>query len=227
MGEVALVCGAGGALGQAVVSAFALRGDRVVAAARRPLTVDPIETWTGSVRSEVVDLAAPDEVEALWDRLAGHGERPRWLVNTVGGFGGGDVAGTEPEDYRRLLDLNLATTWWSCGIAARRMEAGGAIVNVSSRAAVSGGAKAAVYAVAKAGVVRLTQVLAEELASKSIRVNVILPSVMDTADNRASMSTAAMAHAVPTEDVAAVVTHLCSDAARAITGATIPVYGMA
>lgn len=227
MADVALVCWAGGALGEAVVSAFAGRGDRVVAAARRPLAFDPGTPAAGAVRSEVVDLAEPAEVEALWDRLAERGERPRWLVNTVGGFGGGSVSATEPADYRRLLDLNLTTTLWSCRAAARRMEPGGAIVNVSSRTAVAGGTKAAVYAVAKAGVIRLTQVLADELAARSIRVNVILPSVMDTPDNRASMPPTAMERAVPTADVAAVIAHLCSDAARAITGATVPVYGMA
>lgn len=227
MGDIALVCGAGGALGQAVVAAFAVRGDRVVAVARRPLAFDPGTPAAGAVRSEVVDLAEPAEVEALWDRLAERGERPRWLVNTVGGFGGGGVAETEPDDYRRLVDLNLTTTLWSCRAAARRMEPGGAIVNVSSRTAVSGGAKAAVYAVAKAGVVRLTQVLAEELAGRSIRVNVILPSVMDTAENRVSMPPAAMERAVPTQDVSAVIAHLCSDASRAVTGATIPVHGTA
>lgn len=223
MGDVVLVCGATGALGEAVVRTFAARGDRVVAAGRRALAVD---SALRTVRTEVVDLAVPAEVDALWDRLDASGEVPRWLVNTVGGFRGGTVAGTEPDQYRFVHDLNLATTWWSCRAAANRMQAGGAIVNVSSRSAVAGGAKAAAYAVAKAGVVRLTEVLAEELAGKAVRVNVVLPSVMDTADNRAGMPAAALRAAVPPEDVAAVVTFLCSDAARAVTGAVVPVYGL-
>ncbi len=224
MADVALVCGASGALGAAVVRAFAARGDHVVAAARDGMELDPGLGET--VRAEVVDLAVPDAVEALWDRLDSGGNRPRWLVNAAGGFRGGSVADTEPEQYRFVHDLNLATTWWSCRAAARRMDAGGAIVNVSSRSAVSGGAKAAGYAVAKAGIVRLTEVLAEELAGRSVRVNALLPSVMDTAANRASMSPAALRAAVPTEQVAAVATFLCSDAARAVTGAVIPVYGL-
>lgn len=224
MADVVLVCGAGGALGGAVVRAFAARHDRVVAAARQPLDVEPRLRET--VRAETVDLTLPDDVEALWDRLEERGERPRWVVNTAGGFRAGTVADTEPADYRFVHDLNLATTWWSCRAAARRMGAGGAIVNVSSRSAISGGAKAAGYAVAKAGVVRLTEVLAEELAGRSVRVNALLPSVLDTAANQASMPAVALRGAVPTEDVAAVATFLCSDAARAITGAAIPVYGL-
>lgn len=225
MADVVLVCGAGGALGQAVVHAFAARGDRVVAAGRHGTDVDP--SLRETVRAETVGLSVPDDVEALWDRLEERGERPRWLVNTAGGFRAGTVADTGPDEYHLVHDLNLGTAWWSCRSAARRMAGGGAIVNVSSRSAVAGGAKAAGYAVAKAGVVRLTEVLAEELAGRSVRVNALLPSVLDTAANRADMSAAALRGAVPTADVAAVATFLCSDAARAITGAIIPVYGLA
>lgn len=185
MTDVVLVGGATGALGQAVVRAFAARGDRVVAAAR---SLPEAEAGLAdAVRAEALDLADPEAVDRLWDRLEADGEGPRWLVNTAGGFRGGTVAGTEPDQYRFVHDLNVATTWWSCRAAAQRMAAGGAIVNVSSRSAVTGGSKAAAYAVAKAGVVRLTEVLAEELAGKAVRVNVVLPSVMDTAANRASM----------------------------------------
>ncbi len=221
MPDVVLVCGASGALGRAVVDTFAARGDRVVAAARRPAG-----DLADGVTVEAVDLAVPSEVEALWDRLLERGEPPRWLVNAVGGFRAGTVTATEPDQYRFVHDLNLATTWWSCRAAARRMTPGGAIVNVSSRTALSGGAKAAAYAVAKAGVVRLTEVLADELASSAIRVNAVLPSVMDTAGNRESMPPAALRAAVPTEDVASVIDFLCSDAARAVTGAVVPVYGL-
>ena len=212
--DVALVCGAGGALGGALVSAFLERGDRVVAADRQGAEAE-------GVRAEAVDLTSPDEVEALWQRLESDGERPRWLVNAVGGFRTGTVADSDPDGLRFLLDLNLGTAWWSCRSAARRMETGAAIVNVSARSALSGGSGSAAYAVSKAAVVRLTEVLAGELAERGVRVNALLPSVIATPAN------SGVEGAVPPEQIAAVAAFLCSDAAAPISGAAIPVYGRA
>jgi NAD(P)-dependent dehydrogenase (short-subunit alcohol dehydrogenase family) len=217
--DVALVCGASGALGQSLVAAFLERGDRVVAVERAAADSPP-----PGVRSEAVDLTVPEEVEALWDRLD---ETPRWVVNAVGGFRGGTVAKTEPDEFRFLVDLNLATTLWSCRAAARRLQPGGAIVNVASRTALVGGAGAAVYSVTKAAVARLTEVLADELAEQRVRVNAILPSVIDTAANRASMSADSLSNAVPPAQIAAVAGFLLSDAAAAVSGAVLPVYGWA
>jgi NAD(P)-dependent dehydrogenase (short-subunit alcohol dehydrogenase family) len=179
------------------------------------------------VRLEAADLSHPDEVEALWDRLEADGELPRWLVNGVGAFRGGTVAESEPDSYRFMHDVNLATAWWSCRAAARRMQPGGAIVNVAARLALTGGAGSAAYAVAKAGVVRLTQVLAGELAERQVRANAVLPSVIDTAANRAAIAPEAMRGAVPPEQIAAVAAFLLSDAAAAISGTVLPVYGRA
>jgi NAD(P)-dependent dehydrogenase (short-subunit alcohol dehydrogenase family) len=209
---VALVCGAGGALGRALVAAFLARGDRVVAADRQGVEAD-------GVRAEAVDLTSPDDVEALWERLEADGERPRWVVNAVGGFRTGTVADSDAEGLRFLLDLNLGTAWWSCRSAARRMEAGAAIVNVSARSALAGGTGSAAYAVSKAAVVRLTEVLAGELAERGVRVNALLPSVIATPAN------SGVAGAVPPEQIAAMAAFLCSDAAAPISGAAIPVYG--
>ena len=219
MGDVALVCGASGALGGALVAAFLERGDTVVAADR---SANP---RTDGARVEAVDLSKPNDVEALWNRLEADGQLPRWLVNAVGAFRGGTVADSEPESYGLMHDVNLATAWWSCRAAARRMQPGGAILNVAARSAVAGGSASAAYTVAKAGVVRLTQVLADELRERHIRVNAVLPSVIDTPANRAAMSPEAMRGAVPPEQIAAVVAFLCSDAATAVSGTALPVYG--
>jgi NAD(P)-dependent dehydrogenase (short-subunit alcohol dehydrogenase family) len=217
--DLALVCGGGGALGSALVEAFLARGDRVVAVDR----LFHEEPARPGLAHEAVDLTSPDDVEALWERLEA---TPRWLVNAVGGFRTGTVAESEPDDVRFMHDLNLATAWWSCRAGARRLQAGSAILNVSARAALVGGSGSAAYAVAKAGVVRLTQTLALELAERRVRVNAILPSVIDTPANRASSGGEAGAAVAPGE-LAAVVTFLCSDAASAVTGAIVPVYGWA
>ena len=224
MSEVALVCGGGGALGSALVAAFLARGDRVVAADRHPGGHD---NDPPGLRRVAVDLTNPDEIEELWKRLEEVGERPRWVVNAVGGFRSGTVAKSEPDDYRFVEDLNLGTAWWSCRSAARRLLEGDAIVNISSRSALVGGSGAAGYAVAKAATVKLTEVLAAELAARKVRVNAVLPSVIDTPANRESLSPERIAKAVPPEQIAAVVAFLCSDAAAAVTGAILPVYGWA
>jgi NAD(P)-dependent dehydrogenase (short-subunit alcohol dehydrogenase family) len=221
--DVAVVCGAAGALGQALVSAFAERGDVVVAVVRTAGRVEQRD----DVVEETADLADADSVEALWERLDGRGLRPRWLVNTAGGFRPGTVAESERDELRAVQELNLGTTWWSCRAAARRLEAGSAIVNVSSRAAVQGGAGSAAYAVAKAAVVRLTEVLAAELVDRRVRVNAILPAVIDTPQNRAWLSAERLETAVPPAQLASVALFLCSDAAAAVTGAVVPAYGWA
>ena len=202
MADVALVCGAGGALGSALVETLEARGDHVVPADH-----------------DVVDLTDADAVEAFWERLFGDGLEPRWLVNAAGGFRAATVAESDPDQLRGLLDLNLGTAWWSCRAAARRMPPGGAIVNVAARAAVSGGAGSAAYSVSKAAVVRLTQVLALELAERQVRVNAIMPALIATPANRE----AGIKGGVPPKEIAAVVAYLLSDAASAVTGAVVPV----
>jgi NAD(P)-dependent dehydrogenase (short-subunit alcohol dehydrogenase family) len=222
--DLALVCGAHGVLGRAVVDAFLARGDHVVAVGRDLLEHPPSDP---RLHAETADLAVADDVEALWERLERQDRRPRWVVNVAGGFRPGSVADSDPDHVRFVHDLNLSTVWWSCRAAARRLPAGAAMVNVASRSAVSGGRGAAAYAVANAGVTRLTEVLAAELAEARIRVNAILPSLIDTPDNRAAMSAERMRVAVPPGEVAAVASFLCSDAAAVVTGALVPVYGWA
>jgi NAD(P)-dependent dehydrogenase (short-subunit alcohol dehydrogenase family) len=197
--DLALVCGGAGALGRAIVEALRARGDDVVVADR-----------------DDVDLTDAHAVEAFWDALD---RTPRWVANAVGGFRAGTVAEAEPDDVRFLSELNLSTAWWSCRAAARRMQPESAVVNVAARSALTGGAGSAAYSVAKAGVVRLTQVLALELAEQRVRVNAVVPALIDTSANRA----AGLVGGTPPEEIAATVSFLLSDAAAAVTGAIVPV----
>lgn len=223
-----VVTGAGGVLGEAVVVDLVSQGHRVVAVGRVTEHVRALEqAHPGSVISEVADLTDPDAVDELWRRVDGRGEPVGFLVNTAGSFRGGGLVESSPEDYRHLLGVNLDTAWWSCRAAARRMrESGsGAIVNVAARSALEGGAGSTAYAVSKAAVVKLTQVLAGELKQSGIRVNTVLPSLIDTPANRAAFSAERMARAVAPEAIARVITFLCSEDAWPISGAAIPVYG--
>jgi NAD(P)-dependent dehydrogenase (short-subunit alcohol dehydrogenase family) len=223
-----VVTGAGGVLGRAVVAELVSQGHRVVAVARATKDAKALEdAYPGAVVGEAADLTDPDAVDELWQRLDSRDEQIDFLVNAAGGFGGGSLVESNPGDYRHLLGLNLDTAWWSSRAAARRMResGGGAIVNVAARAALEGGAGSIAYAVAKGAVVKLTQVLAGELKQSGVRVNAVLPSLIDTPANRAAFSAERMAKAVPPDAIARVITFLCGEDAWPISGAAIPVYG--
>jgi NAD(P)-dependent dehydrogenase (short-subunit alcohol dehydrogenase family) len=247
MADLTVIFGATGGLGTAVVDAFAKRGDRIIAVARSragvselaakyPLSSSPSgEGQGGGVTGDTADMTLRQDVDDLWERIDRVGV-PRWVVNTTGGYRGGKVVDSTPDDFTAMIDLNLGTTWWSCRAAARRMQrtepspfgggqGGGCIVNVSSRSALVAEPGAAAYAIAKAGVIKLTEVLAAELKSSGVRVNVVVPAIIDTAANRKSLPEKAMQKAVDPAEIAAVILNLCSDAATAVTGAAVPVYG--
>ncbi len=235
MADLTVILGATGGLGTAVVDAFAKRGDRIIAVARSrsgvselaakyPLSPSPSGGGQGGgVTGETADLTSRQDVDDLWERIDRVGV-PRWVVNTTGGYRGGKVVDSTPDDFSAMMDLNLGTAWWSCRAAARRMS-DGAIVNVSSRSALVAEPGAAAYAIAKAGVIKLTEVLAAELKSAGVRVNVVVPAIIDTPVNRKSLPEKAMQKAVDPAEIAAVILYLCSDAAITVTGAAVPVYG--
>jgi NAD(P)-dependent dehydrogenase (short-subunit alcohol dehydrogenase family) len=234
--DLAVIMGATGALGAAIVDAFAKRGDRVIAVARSRSEVSKLASnyqtspspsgggqGGGIVTGDTADLTSRLEVDELWERIDGVGV-PRWVVNATGGYRAGKVVDSTPDDFTFMMDLNLGSAWWSCRAGARRMQAG-AIINVSSRSGLIAEPGAAAYAVAKAGVITLTEVLAAELKASGVRVNVVVPAIIDTPANRQMLPEKLMQKAVAPAEIAAVIAYLCSDAAMAITGAAIPVYG--
>jgi NAD(P)-dependent dehydrogenase (short-subunit alcohol dehydrogenase family) len=245
MADLTVILGATGGLGTAVVDAFAKRGDRIIAVARSRAGVSALAAkYPGMVTGDTADLTSRQDVDDLWERIDRIGV-PRWVVNATGGYRGGKVAESTPDDFSAMMDLNLGTAWWSCRAAARRMASSaslsasspsplagegrgggsGCIVNVSSRSALVAEPGAAAYAIAKAGVIKLTEVLAAELKSSGVRVNVVVPAIIDTPANRKSLPEKAMQKAVDPAEIAAVILNLCSDAATAVTGAAVPVYG--
>jgi NAD(P)-dependent dehydrogenase (short-subunit alcohol dehydrogenase family) len=256
MADLAVILGATGGLGTSIVDTFAKRGDRVVAVARSRAAVSELAAkyqqypspaggggQGGGVIGETADLTSRLAVDDLWERIDRIGV-PRWVVNATGGFRGGKLVDSAPDDFTFMMDLNLGSAWWSCRAAARRMaqppsappvpspaggggQGGGSrgIVNVASRSGLVAEPGAAAYAVAKAGVIKLTEVLAAELKASGVRVNAVVPALIDTKANRQSLPEKLMAKAVPPQEIADVIAYLCSDAAEAITGAAIPVYG--
>lgn len=219
-----VITGAAGALGQVVVAEFVASGWEVVALDRPGERLDALGA-DPAVHPIGTDLAHQDTVAAAFeqaDEVATTGA----LVSLAGGFTPGALADVDEATARSLWETNFASTLWCCQAVAPRLAAagGGAIVTVGSRTAREGKAPVA-HGTAKAAVLRLTEILALELRPQRIRVNAVLPSVIDTPANRTWMSESLAARAVPPAAIAKVITFLCSDDAWPISGATIPVYG--
>jgi NAD(P)-dependent dehydrogenase (short-subunit alcohol dehydrogenase family) len=236
-GQVALVTGATGGLGPAVIQGFLDAGAVVVGVGRqvdeqRERDMRAQIIGNTDARFSLVAADAQDEASVarvVSDVVTQHG-RIDILVNGIGGYYAGDpVAETSQENWQQMLDLNLRPTFLFSKYAARPMAAqhGGRIINVSSRAAYSGRKNAAAYATAKHGVITLTEAQAEELRGEGVTVNAIVPSIIDTPANRAAMPNADKSRWPTAEQVARVVLFLASEDAGLISGAAIPVYGRA
>jgi len=150
------------------------------------------------------------------------------LVNIAGGFQWEKLEDGDPETWDQLYAMNLRTAVVCCKAALPAMleRGAGRIVNIGAAAAVArAGAGMGAYTASKAGVLRLTESLSEELKDRGITVNAILPGTIDTARNRADMPDADFSRWVAPEAIADVILFLASEAARAVTGAAIPVLG--
>jgi NAD(P)-dependent dehydrogenase (short-subunit alcohol dehydrogenase family) len=224
VGEVAVVAGAGGALGHATTAALAARGLTVVALDRSEHAMSDLGD---AVYKEAADPADPGAVTRLIDRIAVEVGPPGVLVNAVGAFGLGDALGTTPETLRLMLDVNLGPALWLSQAVAPHMrrQGSGAIVHVTARPGLEPASGMAAYSVSKAALVHLTRTLDLELRPAGIRVNAVAPQLIDTASNRASLPADVIAHAVAPEAIAGVIAFLVSDAAAPVSGAILPAYG--
>ena len=222
--KVAIVAGAGGALGHATIAALAAGGPTVVAVDRNE---QEMRDLPGSIRREVADPADPEAAKRLIERIAGEVGPPDVLVNTIGAFRPGDALTTTPEALRFMIDDNLGPALWlSQAVAPYMQEQGsGAIVHVTARPGIEPTGGMAAYSTSKAALVHLTRILDIELRPLGIRVNAVAPQLIDTPANRAALPEEAMAHALAPEAIAGVIAFLVSDAAAPVSGAILPAYG--
>ena len=215
--KAVVVTGAAGTLGSAVAGAFHEAGARVTG-------IDIVEAeapW----RTTTADLIDPTTAAAAFADLGAIDV----LANIAGGFTMGDaVADTSDATWDFMMNLNARTVFNAARAVVPGMKAAGhgKIISISARGGLRGAAAMGAYAASKAVVQRLTETLADELKADGINVNCILPSIIDTPQNRRDMPKARFDHWVPPEDIAAVVVFLASDAARSIHGASIPVEGL-
>lgn len=234
--KVAMLTGAGGGWGRAVVDAFLRAGASAVVVERPEVCAERAgwKTELGELGKRLTMLPGNvfDEasVEGIVQQvLAQHG-RLDILVNMVGGFAAGQpVHEMDTEGWEGMLQLNLRSTFLCSKYAARPMIAQrwGRIINIASRAGAQPAPKAAAYGASKAAAISLTESQAEELKNDFITVNAVLPSIVDTPANRQGMPNADFSIWPKGEEVAAVIVFLASEEAKLISGASIPVYGRA
>ena len=222
-GKIVVVTGASGALGKVVVASALAKGAKVAA-------IDHAATAFQATPERIefggVDLIDAVEAKKAIDAAAGHFGRLDVLINIAGGFAFETTVEGDPEAWQRLYALNVSTALHACRSAVPHLAASnaGRIVNVGAMAAIQAGAGMGPNAASKAAVHRLTEALAAEWKGK-ITVNAVLPSIIDTVANRASMPNADFAKWVRPQELAEVILFLASDAASAVTGALLPVSG--
>jgi NAD(P)-dependent dehydrogenase (short-subunit alcohol dehydrogenase family) len=228
---VVIVTGAAGNLGGAVARAFGGRGARLALVDRHPEGLELVRKGLPpgcETAAFPTDLMNGEAVEAMAAAVIARFERVDVLANIAGGFTmGPPLHQTPDQDWDFMLSLNARTVFYCCRAVVPRMLAsgGGRIVNISARAATRGVGHMGPYCASKAAVITLTESLADELKDQGINVNCVLPGTLDTPQNRAAMPDQDPSRWVPLEALADVILFLASDAARAVTGASVPVYG--
>jgi NAD(P)-dependent dehydrogenase (short-subunit alcohol dehydrogenase family) len=230
--KVAFIAGGTGGLGRAVSLAFLRESARVTATYRHreefaELTreADGLPGLLSGLDLDVVDPAATQQGI---DAVNGESGGIDILVNAVGGYAGGtSLWSTPPDVWERMMALNLRSGYALCRAVVPGMlsRGSGCIVNVASRAAFDHAAGAAAYAASKAAAVAMVDSLAADVRGKGVRVNSVIPSIIDTEANRKAMPTADFAKWPKPEEIANVILFLCSDDAKLIHGASLPVYG--
>ncbi len=230
--QVVIVTGGTGELGQHVTRRFQGAGARVVVPFVSEQELQAFGTRHPDVAKAVrflrLDVRDADKVRKFVKTVAESEGIPEAVVNLVGGYAFGPSVGeAEWFDFQAMIDLNLIPTFNLCqAVLPLMLQKGrGKIINVGARAGLEGSANHAAYSVAKAAVIRFTESLAAEVKHRNINVNCVLPSIIDTGPNRRDMPDADFTHWVAPADLAEVIAFLASDAARAIHGAAIPVYG--
>jgi NAD(P)-dependent dehydrogenase (short-subunit alcohol dehydrogenase family) len=217
-----VVTGAAGVLGRAVCAQLAKGGSRVAAIGHGAADVLPD---SAEVRLGGVDLTDETATTAAFATAAEQLGSLDGLVNAAGGFAWETVAEGSIETWDRLYAINLKTALNACRAVLPWLAEGGSIVNVGAASAGRAERGMAAYAASKSAVARLTEGLAVELKARRIRVNAVLPSIIDTAANRAAMPDADFSKWVTTGELAEAIAFLLSDAASGVTGALIPVTG--
>jgi NAD(P)-dependent dehydrogenase (short-subunit alcohol dehydrogenase family) len=223
-GKVLVVTGSDGDLGQAVAATLSGYGAKLALLTHSQAAAPQV---TGSLHYGGIDLTLEDAGRSVMQRIAKDAGRLDGLINLVGGFRWEKFDGGTLDSWDAMYKINLRTAVVACQAALPHLLKSGAgrIVNVGATAALKATTGMGAYAASKAGILQLTEALADELKVRNVTVNAILPSILDTPKNRRDMTGADFSRWVKPAEAAEVIAFLVSDAARAVTGALIPVAG--
>ena len=234
MTKIVLVTGATGGLGRVVVRRLLASGAVVAAVHRDEARFRDLVAFTGAEEGALsgfrADVTSEPEVREMVEAVVRRHGRIDALLNLTGGYRGGkDIAETAEDDWDFLMKLNLKSAFLcSRAVLPVMAKAGsGRIINVAARPAVEkkGRARSGAYAVSKAGIVVLTDVIAEEGRKSGITAHCIVPGTIDTPGNRAAIPDGDFSKWADPADIAEVVLFLVSDASSVTSGAVVPVYG--
>ncbi len=230
--QVVLITGATGDFGPYVARAFAAAGAQLSPTARKMEQAEELIRDLGlsadRVLPAMVDVTNAASVAAWVEAVKQKWGRADVLVNIAGGYKPGKpVHEMEEADLDFMFNLNARSAFLTCRVVIPVMlaQGSGKIINIGAKAGLTAGRKSTAYAASKAAVLRLTEALSAEVRDKGINVNAVIPSTIDTPGNRNAQPDADTSKWVKPEDLAAVIVFLASDAANAIHGAEIPVYG--
>ncbi|MEA3326426.1 MAG: SDR family NAD(P)-dependent oxidoreductase [Chloroflexota bacterium] len=232
--KVIVITGAAGNLGKAVVNSFLTGGGRVCALGHRHGSLKELFSAVEALGElhlfEGVDVTDRKAMIALAEKIHNQVGQVEILVNTIGGFAYGDtVYEMSSTTWQSMMNLNVKSFLnASTAFVPGMVENGhGKIISIGSKSSLQGGVKTGAYAATKGALLRLTESMAAELKPHDIQVNCVLPSTIDTPENRKSMPSADFTKWVKPEDIAQVILFLSSSMSDAITGAAVPVFGRA
>jgi NAD(P)-dependent dehydrogenase (short-subunit alcohol dehydrogenase family) len=235
-GKVALVTGATGTLGRVVAKALLDKGAHVVSTYRSEDMQKELGDFAGGTSGTLMgvqaDVTDEESVQALFQKVLDKYGRVDILLNIVGAYkGGNEIVNTKESDWEYMMNVNLKSAFLCSKTALPSMMKRnyGKIVSVSARTAIEKRfrSKSGAYAVSKAGIIVLTETIAEEVKKYDINVNCIMPSTIDTPDNRRNFPEGDFSKWVKPEEIAKVILFLVSDDSKIVSGASLPVYGKA
>ena len=233
-GQVVVVAGGTGGLGESVSLAFLEEGAKVIVTYRKQEGFLALKASSGQAVSRLegrqVDVSDESAISHFVDEVLSQHGALDVLVNTIGGYLGSlKLWDLKTSEFEQMLSLNLRSGYvLARTVMPAMLKVGhGSIVNVAAKAAVDHGAGAAAYSSSKAAALALMDSLAADARGTGVRVNSILPSIIDTTANRAAMPGSDFSAWPKPEDIAKVVLFLSSDFAKTIQGAAVPVYGNA